>query len=393
MNLHEYQAKKILGREGIPIPEFGVAASVEEAKTIINKLNLTEAVVKIQVHAGGRGKAGGVKFAKGREEILKTVGSLLGMKMVNNQTGPLGVVANKVMISKPLDIAKEYYVGAVLDREQGGAFLIASREGGMEIEEIAEKFPEKILKMPIPLDGKMKGYQLLRFCQFMEFKEDRKKEAMAICSGLAKVFIETDAVMLEINPMVEDKDGKIYALDAKLGIDENALFRQSEICTFYDPSQISSQEAEAKQFDLAYIAMDGDIGCMVNGAGLAMATMDIIQLFGGMPANFLDVGGGASKEKVSAGFRIILEDPKVKAIFVNIFGGIMNCAVLADGIVHAVRDLDIHVPLIVRMEGTNVKEGKKILKDSKLPIISADSLDDGAKKAVEAAKKVKREER
>lgn len=392
MNLHEYQAKELLGREGIPIPAFGVASSVDEAKSIIDKLGLTEAVVKIQVHAGGRGKAGGVKFAKGREEILKTVDALLGMKMVNNQTGPQGVVANKVMLSKPLDIAKEYYLGAIIDREKGSAYLIASQEGGMEIEEIAQKFPERILKMPISLDGKMRGYQLLRFCQFMGFKDSQKKEAMAICKGLAKVFMDSDATLLEINPLVEDKEGNIFALDAKLGVDENAMFRQSEICTFYDPTQISSQEAEAKEFDLAYIAMDGNIGCMVNGAGLAMATMDIIKLFGGIPANFLDVGGGASKEKVAAGFRIILEDPNVKAILVNIFGGIMNCATLADGIVHAVKDLDIHVPLVVRMEGTNVEEGKRILKDSNLPIISADSLDDAAKKAVEAVKNSNRNE-
>jgi len=392
VNLHEYQAKELLIRAGIPVPEFGVATSVVEAKSVIEKLGLTEAVVKIQVHAGGRGKAGGVKFAKGKEEILKVVDSLLGMKMVNNQTGPQGVVASKVMLSKPLDIKNEYYLGAVIDREQGASYIIASREGGMEIEEIAQKFPEKILKMPIGLDGKLYNYQLLRFCQFMGFTQEQRKEGALICKGLAKVFTESDATLLEINPLVEDKNGKIFALDAKLSIDENALFRQSEICHFYDPSQISSQEAEAKEFDLAYIAMDGNIGCMVNGAGLAMSTMDIIKLFGGVPANFLDVGGGASKDKVAAGFRIILEDPNVKAIFVNIFGGIMNCATLADGIIHAVRDLDIHVPLVVRMEGTNVTEGKQLLIDSKLPIISADSLDDGAKKAVEAVKKSKRDE-
>lgn len=392
MNLHEYQAKELLIRSGIPVPEFGVASSIDEAKSIIERLDLTEAVVKIQVHAGGRGKAGGVKFAKNKEEILKEVDSLLGMKMVNNQTGPQGVIASKVMLSKPVDIQKEFYLGAVIDREEGSGYIIASREGGMEIEEIAQKFPEKILKMPINLEGRLRNYQLLRFCQFMGFSTDQRKEAALICEGLAKVFTESDATLLEINPLVEDENGKIFALDAKLSIDENALFRQSEICQFYDPSQISSQEAEAKEFDLAYIAMDGNIGCMVNGAGLAMATMDIIKLFGGIPANFLDVGGGASKDKVAAGFRIILEDPNVKAIFVNIFGGIMNCATLADGIIHAVKELDMHVPLIVRMEGTNVQEGKQLLKDSKLPIISADTLDDGAKKAVDAVKNSKREE-
>jgi succinyl-CoA synthetase beta subunit len=387
MNLHEYQAKMLLEQVGIPIPKFGIASTRGEAVKIIEELQLQEAVVKIQVHAGGRGKAGGVKFAKGREETLQTVDRLLGMKMVNNQTGPQGIVANKVMLSKPLDIAKEYYLGAVIDRERGGAYLIASREGGMEIEELAEKHPEKILKIEIALNGKMKSYQLLRFCQFMGFTEKQKKEAMSLCQGLAKVFIEKDATLLEINPLVEDKQGNIFALDAKISIDENALFRQIEICNFYDPTQISEQEAEAKEFDLAYIAMEGNIGCMVNGAGLAMATMDIIKLFGGVPANFLDVGGGASREKVAAGFRIILEDPKVQAILVNIFGGIMNCATLADGIIHAAKELHIHVPIVVRMEGTNVEEGKKLLEESDISILSADTLDQAAKMVVEATKK------
>lgn len=381
MNTHEYQAKQILKRYGVPIPEFGVARKVHEVETIIKELGLTEAVVKIQVHAGGRGKAGGVKFAKGTEEIIKTAEQLIGMKMVNNQTGPEGVVAHEVLISKPVEIKKEYYLGAVIDREHAQPIIIASPEGGMEIEEVAQKSPEKILKLPIELDGTFRPFRVVRLCHFMGWKGEMAKLGGKIASILAKAFIETDASLLEINPFVESVDGKLWALDAKLVIDDNALFRQAEISKYYDPTQQSANEVAAKEFDLAYIALDGNIGCMVNGAGLAMATMDLIQYAGGKPANFLDVGGGASKEKVAEGFKIILSDPKVKGILVNIFGGIMNCATLAEGIVDAVREMGIQVPLVVRMEGTNVEKGKKILEKSQLAIITADSLAEAASKA------------
>lgn len=386
MNLHEYQAKKILKKYGIPIPEFGVASSVEEAKRIAEELHLHQAVVKIQVHAGGRGKAGGVKFAKTKEEILHLAKNLIGMKMINEQTGPEGVVAKKVLISKPIDIAKEFYIGAVIDRDRAQPILIASPEGGMEIEEIAHKMPEKILKMPFGFDGKIRPFQLVRLAKFMGWKGDLAKKGAQIAQGLAKCFMDTDASLLEINPLVQTPDGEITALDAKLSIDDNALFRQSEILSFYDPTQVSSQEAAAKEFDLAYIAMHGEIGCMVNGAGLAMATMDIIQLCGGAPANFLDVGGGASKEKVAEGFRIILSDPKVKAVLVNIFGGIMNCATLAEGVIHAAKELQIRIPIIVRMEGTNVEEGKRLFRESQLKITTADNLQKAAELAVAASK-------
>jgi succinyl-CoA synthetase beta subunit len=379
MNLHEYQAKEILKRYGVTMPPFGVAASVEEAKRVVEKLHLKKAVLKIQVHAGGRGKAGGVKFAEGAE-IAEVAKKLIGMKMVNQQTGPEGVVAHKILISEPCEIAKEYYIGAVIDRARATPLLIASPEGGMEIEEIAHKSPEKILKMPFSFDGKLKPFQLLRLNKFMGC------DVAKIASQLAKCFIETDASLLEINPLVQTPNGEFIALDAKLSIDDNALFRQKEIAAFYDPTQVSPQEAAAKEFDLAYIAMHGHIGCMVNGAGLAMATMDIIQLYGGAPANFLDVGGGASKEKVSEGFRIILSDPKVKAILVNIFGGIMNCATLAEGVVHACKEQQIRVPLVVRMEGTNVDEGKRILKESGLKITTASDLKQAAELAVKASK-------
>lgn len=386
MNLHEYQAKKILKRYGIPIPEFGVASTVEEARKIAEELHLKEAVVKIQVHAGGRGKAGGVKFAKTREEIGKVAKALLGMKMVNEQTGPEGVIAKKVLISKPVDIEKEFYLGAVIDRTQATPVMIASPEGGMEIEEIAHKSPEKILKMPFAFDGKLRPYQLLRLTKFMGWSGDLAKKGAQIAQGVAKCFIETDGSLLEINPLVQTTNNEIVALDAKLSIDDNALFRQPEILEFYDSTQVSAQEAAAKEFDLAYIAMHGDIGCMVNGAGLAMATMDIIQLYGGAPANFLDVGGGASKEKVAEGFRIILSDPKVKAVLVNIFGGIMNCATLAGGVIQACKEQQIKIPIVVRMEGTNVAEGKRLLKESHLKITSAEDLKRAAELAVAAAK-------
>jgi succinyl-CoA synthetase beta subunit len=290
------------------------------------------------------------------------------------------VIAHKVLISKPLDIKKEYYLGAVIDRENAVPILIASPEGGVEIEEVAAKHPDKILKVPIELNGSVRGFRLVKLCKFMGWKGEMAKMGAHIAKGVAKAFIDTDASLLEINPLIESKDGKLWALDAKLSIDDNALFRQPEISAFYDHTQQSLNEVAAKEHDLAYIALEGNIGCMVNGAGLAMATMDIIKYYGGMPANFLDVGGGASKEKVASGFRIILSDPKVKAILVNIFGGIMNCATLAEGIIDAVTQMGIKVPLVVRMEGTNVEQGKKLLEKSKLPIITADGLAEAAEK-------------
>lgn len=387
MNLHEYQAKKILKRFGIPISEFGVASSVEEARRIAEELHLDRAVLKIQVHAGGRGKAGGVKFAKTRMEIPEVAKALIGMKMVNQQTGPEGVVAKRVLISKPVDIAAEYYIGALVDQDRATPILIASPEGGMEIEEIAREAPEKILQLPFAFNGVLRSYQLLRLCKFMGWSGEIAKKGAQIAQGLARCFIETDASLLEINPLVRTEEHEIVALDAKLSIDDNALFRQLEIASFYDPEQMSPQEASAKQFDLAYIAMHGNIGCMVNGAGLAMATMDIIQLCGGAPANFLDVGGGASKEKVAQGFKIILSDPKVRAILVNIFGGIMSCATLAEGVIQAAKEQQIKIPIAVRMEGTNVEEGRRLLRESHLKITTADNLQKAAEISVAAAKR------
>ncbi|MEM8727488.1 MAG: ADP-forming succinate--CoA ligase subunit beta [Chlamydiota bacterium] len=386
MDLHEYQAKEILKRYGLPIPAFGVATSPIEAKRVVRELGLEEAVVKIQVHAGGRGKAGGVKFAKSKDEIVATAEKLIGMKMVNHQTGPQGVIAHKVLITKPVDIAKEYYLGAIIDRERALPILIASPEGGMEIEMIAAKTPEKILKLPMGLDGTVRPYHLLRLANFMGWKGATATEGMKVAASVAQAFIETDSSLLEINPLVETDRGDIRAIDAKLSIDDNALFRQKEIAVYYDPSQVSPNEVVAKEHHLAYISLAGNIGCMVNGAGLAMSTMDIIKYYGGAPANFLDVGGGATKEKVTAGFKIIVADENVQAILVNIFGGIMNCATIAEGVIAASKELRIKIPVVVRLEGTNVEEGRRLLRQSGIEIIAAEGMADAAKKGVDAAK-------
>lgn len=385
MNTHEYQAKKILQKYGIPVPVFQAVSTLNDASEALAEMELSQGVVKVQVHAGGRGKAGGVKLAKTPKEILEAVQKLLGMKIVNNQTGKDGVVAHQVIISPLLAYKKEYYLGAIIDRHKGQAMLIASPEGGMEIEEIAKTKPDKILTLPIPYNGQFKSYQLVRVAKFMGWKGKAFENGQKVVAGLAKAFVDTDASLLEINPLVETEDGGIWALDAKLSIDDNALYRQPEIASFYDPTQASPSEAQAKEFDLAYVALDGKIGCMVNGAGLAMATMDIIEYYGGSPANFLDVGGSATKEKVAEGFKIIISDPQVKAILVNIFGGIMNCATLAAGIIAAAGELELNVPLVVRMEGTNVEVGKKMLAESGLAIILAENLSEAAEKAVAAA--------
>jgi succinyl-CoA synthetase beta subunit len=385
VNLHEYQAKELLQASGVPVPPFGVAGKQAEVEKIIKDLRLKKAVIKIQVHAGGRGKAGGVKFAKSPEEIVSVSEKLIGMKMVNNQTGSEGVVAHKVLIAPPIDIEKEYYLGAIVDRNKAEAVLIASPEGGMEIEEIAAKHPDKILTIPIGMDGSVKPYHLLRLAKFMGWEKHTQEEGMKIAAAVGKLFIEKDASLLEINPLVKSKDGKLWALDAKLSIDDNALYRQPEIVSFYDPSQQSKNEVEAKKYDLAYIALEGNIGCMVNGAGLAMATMDLIKYAGGKPANFLDVGGSATAEKITEGFKILVSDPHVKAILVNIFGGIMNCATIAEGIITALQEHPIKIPLVVRMEGTNVEQGKKMLEKSGLKIHTADRLEDAATLVVKEA--------
>jgi len=385
MNIHEFQAKKILQQYGIAVSPFVVITSLDELDSALKTLNTENVVLKIQVHAGGRGKAGGVKIAKSYNEALSEAKKLIGMKIVNNQTGPQGVVAHSVLVTPLLDYKKEYYLAAVIDRKKASAMLIASPEGGMDIEEIAEKSPEKIMTIPITNEGKIRSYNLIKLAKFMGWHGKAAENGKKLASSVAKAFVSTDSSLLEINPLVETSNGDLIALDAKFSLDENGLFRQKEIGAFFDSTQIPQAEAQAQEFDLAYISLDGDIGCMVNGAGLAMATMDIINYHGGKAANFLDVGGGASQEKVAEGFRIILQDDNVKAIFINIFGGIMNCATLAGGIIEAAATQSINVPLVVRMEGTNVEEGKKMLKDSNLKISIANTLTEGAEQVVLAA--------
>jgi succinyl-CoA synthetase beta subunit len=379
MNLHEYQTKEILKNFGIPSAPFFIINKADQIDKALDHLKIESAVLKVQIHAGGRGKAGGVKIGKNREELRELAKKIVGLKVVNNQTGPAGIIANQVMVTPLQEIKKEYYVSCILDRETSQGILIASQEGGVEIEEVAKTSPDKILKLGIPLDRPFRKYELYAFAKKLWPKEVIE-EGIKLIQNLVKAFKETDALLLEINPLILTPDNKLLALDAKLNVDENALFRHPDIKAFYDPTQTSEREAKAHEFDLAYVALDGTIGCMVNGAGLAMATMDIIQVFGAKPANFLDVGGGASKEKVAEGFKIILSDPKVKAILVNIFGGIMDCEILAEGIIQAANELKLKVPLVVRMEGTNVDKGKKKLNESGLKITVASDLNDAAQK-------------
>lgn len=386
MDIHEYQAKAILKKYQIPVPQFFIASNLDEVREGIDKLNLERAVIKIQVHAGGRGKGGGVKLAQNRNAILQFADELIGMRLVNSQTGKKGVVAHEVLISPLIEYKKEYYLAATIDRQKGEAVLIASPAGGMEIEETAKENPDRVKTFPLKNDGKLYGYQLIQLTKLMGWTGEVAEKGKAIALALAKAFVETDGSLAEINPLVETAEGDLLALDAKWSIDENALYRQPEMAAYYDPRQIAPQEMLAKKNELAYVALQGEIGCMVNGAGLAMATMDIIHHCGGRAANFLDVGGSATQEKVAEGFKIILSDPQVKAILVNIFGGIMNCVTLAAGVIAAASELGVSVPLIVRMEGTNVIQGKKMLIDSELNIIIAEDLADAAQKAVDAAK-------
>lgn len=385
MNIHEYQAKDYLKKFNLPVKAYVVVDKADQVQEAIESLGIKEAIVKAQVHAGGRGKAGGVKAAKNPDDIHAAAKAILGMKIVNNQTGKEGIIASKVLIAPLLSYSKETYLGIIVDRKRAKVTIIASPEGGMDIEEIAEKYPDKIASFPVENDGKVRSYHLLELAKFMGWKGKTASQGKAIVQSLAKAFFAADASLLEINPFVETEEGDLILLDAKLSLDENALFRHPDLNEYYDPTQLPETEARARAYDLAYVALDGTIGCMVNGAGLAMGTMDIIHYYGGSPANFLDVGGGASEEKVAEGFRIIMADKNVKAIFVNIFGGIMNCQTMAAGIIAAVKQEKLHIPLIVRLEGTNVKEGKAMLKESGLDIIIADSLADGAKKAVHAA--------
>ena len=387
VHLHEYQAKALLRRYNVAVHDFMVVKNLQEVDEVIEKMGLDSAVVKVQVHAGGRGKAGGVKVAKNKDEIKKHAMNMLGMNLVTIQTGKEGLTVHEVMIARLASIEKEYYVGIITDREKACPILMISPEGGVEIEEVAEKTPEKILKISLSLDGALSDAAMAEIFGFLKFEDERVQESCReFMDALCKAFVELDGELLEINPMIDDGTGKLWALDAKLSIDDNALFRQKEAADMYDPSQVPASEAEAHRLDLAYIPLEGEIGCMVNGAGLAMATMDLIKVHGSTPANFLDVGGSATKEKVAKGFELILRDPSVKAILVNIFGGIMKCDVIAEGIIAAAKELEVVIPLVVRLEGTNVEKGRAILASSGLKVIAAENLTDAAKKVVEGAK-------
>jgi len=385
MNIHEFQAKKILADYGVNIPRGKEAYSVAEAVSVAKDIGGEKWVVKAQIHAGGRGKAGGVKIADSIKEVEEISNSLLGMQLVTHQTGPEGKKVNKIFIEEGVNIVSEFYLGVVLDRSNEKYVMMASTEGGTEIEVVAEKNPEKIFKVEIdPLLG-IQSYQARQLVFKLGLEKSLSNKAVKFILALSKAVEQTDASLVEINPLVVTKDD-VLALDAKMNFDDNALYRQKDIEMLRDEDEEDPRELEATQYDLNYISLDGNIGCMVNGAGLAMATMDIINLEGGSPANFLDVGGGASKERVEQAFRIIFSDKKVKAVLINIFGGIMRCDVIAEGVVAAAKNIDIKVPLIVRLAGTNEEKGKEILDNSGLDIISANNLGDAAKKAVQSAK-------
>lgn len=386
MNIHEYQSKQVLRNFGVNIPTGYVAYSADEAVEAAKKLTTSVAVVKAQIHAGGRGNAGGVKIAKNNDEVRTYADDILGKTLVTHQTGPEGKEVNRLLIEEGCDIQKEYYVGVVMDRATSRVVMMASEEGGTEIEDVAAKSPEKIFKEVIdPVVGLL-PYQARRLAFNINIDDALLGKAVKFMTGLYETFMEKDCSVAEINPLVTTGDGEVLALDAKLNFDDNAMYRQKDLAEFRDLDEEDQKEIEASKYDLSYVALEGNIGCMVNGAGLAMSTMDIIKHYGGDPANFLDVGGGATAEKVTEAFKIILSDSHVKGIFVNIFGGIMKCDVIAEGVVAATKEVGLDMPLVVRLEGTNVDRGKEILDESGLNITSADSMADGAQKIVEMVK-------
>ena len=386
MNIHEYQAKAVLREFGVPVPRGIAAFSVAEAVTAANDLGGPVWVVKAQIHAGGRGKAGGVKVVKSVEDVGREAERLLGSTLVTHQTGPQGKEVRRLYIEEGSNIDREYYLSALVDRTTGRVAFVASTEGGMEIEEVARTQPEKIRSFSIdPVTGFM-GHHEHELARALRFGREVAKQAEAMLPKLYQAFLAKDMNLLEINPLVVTKAGELVCLDAKIGFDDSALYRHPDIAVLRDLTEEDAKEIEASRYDLSYVALDGTIGCMVNGAGLAMATMDIIKLYGEKPANFLDVGGGASKDKVTAAFKIITSDPQVKGILINIFGGIMRCDIIAEGVVAAVKDVGLRVPLVVRLEGTNVALGKEIIAKSNLNVTSADDLDDAARKIVEAVR-------
>ena len=386
MNIHEYQAKELLSNYGVKVPLGKVAFSEEEADSIAKDLKASKLVIKSQIHAGGRGKGGGIKIANTPGEVPRIVSELLGMGLVTHQTGPEGKIVRKVLVEEATSIEKEFYLGIVVDREHEGVVIIASREGGVEIEEVAKSHPERILKEYIDPSMGILPFQCRKIAYFFGLNGKTVNKAVNLISALYKTFVENDCSLAEINPLVLTREGDIIALDGKLNFDDNSLFRHPEIEKLRDPDEEDPVELEARFWGISYVKLNGNIGCLVNGAGLAMATMDIIKHHGGEPANFLDVGGGANVEQVTQAFKIILSDKNVRAIFVNIFGGIMKCDTIASGIITAAKEVGINLPIVVRLEGTNVELGRKMLSESGLNIVTGADMGDGAAKVVSATK-------
>ena len=385
MNIHEYQAKEVLARFGVPVPKGIPCDTPLQCQQAFSDLGGGLAVVKAQIHAGGRGKAGGVKLVRSGDEAKAIAQGLLGKALVTPQTGPEGRVVQKLYVTQGADIDREMYLAVAMDRAAQAPVVIAAAEGGVEIEQLAHDKPDALLRVKVhPVKGILPN-QIRRICFHLGLKGDQMKGGAKVISGLLEAFMQTDAALAEINPLITTKDGQVMALDAKMSFDDNALFRHKDIAAYRDLNEEDPKEVEAKKFDLNYIALSGNIGCMVNGAGLAMATMDVIQQKGGMPANFLDVGGGANKQQVTNAFKILLSDKNVKGILVNIFGGIMKCDTIAEGVIAAAREVQLSVPLVVRLEGTNVELGRKLLEESKLDLQTAVSLDEAAEKIVKAA--------
>jgi succinyl-CoA synthetase beta subunit len=387
MNLHEYQSKQLFARYGIPVPAGHVASTPEEAVDAAQRLGGAVWVVKAQVHAGGRGKAGGVKVVKSIADVKGAAAGMLGKRLATKQTVGDGLPINQVYVESGSKIERELYVSLLLNRDTGRIAFVASQAGGMNIEEVAARTPEKIIRVEIHPATGLQGSHCRALAFGLGLKGPQVAQFESIARGLYKLYLECDASLVEINPLIVTGDGNVMALDAKINIEDNALFRQKELLGWRDTSQEDAMEVEAGEADLNYVSLDGDIACMVNGAGLAMATMDVIQLYGGSPANFLDVGGGATRERVTTAFKLILQNPKVKAILVNIFGGIVRCDMIAEGVIGAARDLGLHLPVVVRIEGTNAPQGRKLLQESGLELIAATDLTDAAKKVVAAARK------
>src|SRR4051812_35163540 len=393
MNIHEYQAKELLQKFGVATPPGKAARTPDEAEQAARELGTEDLVVKAQIHAGGRGKGtfkngfkGGVKLCKSPAEAREFASKMLGETLVTHQTGPSGKVVNTVLVAKSVEIAREVYFAILVDRGTGAPMIVASTEGGVEIEAVAEKSPEKIIREPVDRLAGLQGYQTRKLAKQLGFTSAQIRDAAKLFDGLYRTFLVLDCSMVEVNPLVVTDKGEVLALDAKFNFDDNALYRHPDVAGLRDIAEEDPREVEASKYGLNYIGLDGNIACLVNGAGLAMATMDIIKFYGGSPANFLDVGGGATEEQVTQAFKLLVSDENVKAILVNIFGGIMKCDVIAQGIVNAVKAVKLPVPLVVRLEGTNVAEGKKIIADSGLPVTTADDLGDAAQKAVAAAK-------